>query len=101
MFVRFSSEPASKTSRREKARDSQFGKGGAVNQSAPKCPKCDGKMQEGFIVDSAANGFLVSSWHPEKPQDSFWYATKVDRKKLRAIETFRCEKCGYLESYAK
>ena len=81
--------------------DSQFGKGIAVNQPAPRCPKCDGEMQEGFIVDYAHGGVFVSSWHPEKPQDSIWRRTKVDRQKLLVIETLRCEKCGYLESYAK
>ena len=66
-----------------------------------KCPKCEGEMQEGFILDESHGGHLVSRWVAGKPEASFWMGTKVDGKELRHIQSFRCTNCGYLESYAR
>jgi predicted nucleic-acid-binding Zn-ribbon protein len=67
-----------------------------------KCPKCDGEMQEGFILDSAhGHSRLVLRWVVGKPEPSFWTGTKVAGKEQHPVQSFRCAKCGYLESYAK
>jgi len=66
-----------------------------------KCPKCDGEMQEGFILDWTEGGRLASSWVAGKPEASFWMGTKIDGKEQHHIQSFRCTKCGYLESYAR
>ena len=64
----------------------------------PKCSKCGSDMQEGFIVDKGYNCTTRPSWVAGKPQKS-WLGTEVDGKTQYPIQTFRCIKCGLLESY--
>lgn len=66
-----------------------------------KCPKCDGEMQEGFILDSSHGSRLVSRWIAGKPEVSFWVGMKIHDKEQHQTQSFRCTKCGYLESYAR
>jgi hypothetical protein len=59
-----------------------------------KCSKCQGEMKEGIIKgDNAYSG--AQKWGKEI---SSWMGTVKDGKD---IVTYRCDKCGYLESYAK
>ncbi len=59
-------------------------------------------MQEGFILDVSEGDRLVSSWVGGKPEASFWaLGAKIKGKEQYPIQSFRCTKCGYLESYAK
>lgn len=62
------------------------------------CPRCKGSMEEGFIIDLAGSGVAQSTWSEGPPESSFWQGKKV--KSARKISTYRCEGCGYLESYA-
>ena len=64
------------------------------------CPKCNGKMEQGFIVD-LAQGVYVSQWAPGAPKKSFWTKTKLPVKQMIPIGSFRCMDCGFLESYAR
>ena len=64
------------------------------------CPKCNGRMEEGFIPDYGYGEKHAAGWHPGTPNKK-WWGLKVDRKVMRRIESFRCTKCGYLENYAK
>jgi Domain of unknown function (DUF6487) len=66
----------------------------------PTCPKCDSQMDEGFIVDNTYGERLQSQWVEGKPQRSFWTGVKLAKDAKHPVATFRCEKCGYLESYA-
>ena len=66
-----------------------------------KCPKCDGEMQEGFILDESHGAHCVSRWVAGKPEGSFWTGTKVGDKEQHVIQSFRCTKCDCLESYAR
>jgi hypothetical protein len=65
-----------------------------------KCPKCAGKMVQGFVPDYSDASIFVSSWHEGKPRKSFWTVAKAPRIDGVSIGAFRCEKCGYLEFYA-
>jgi len=65
------------------------------------CPKCQGEMVQGFVVDYAHAGAVVSTWVEGPPKRSFWFGTKVPLEKSIPIGTFRCAACGYLESYAR
>ena len=58
-------------------------------------------MQEGFILDAAQNEHKVSRWIAGKPESSFWTGTKTKGKDQYRIQSFRCSRCGYLESYAR
>ena len=68
---------------------------------AHACPKCRGSMAEGFILDQAYGGRLVSGWVEGKPQKSFWVGVKLDGRKPVEIAAWRCTSCGFLENYAK
>lgn len=57
-------------------------------------------MEEGFIPDYSQHAVTVASWQEGEPQKSFWRGVKTDYENQIRIRTFRCVKCGYLESYA-
>ena len=65
------------------------------------CPKCRGSMTEGFVIDNAHGGRMVSTWLEGAPAKSIWLGVKLDGKKPIEITTLRCASCGFLESYAK
>ena len=66
------------------------------------CPKCDGPMEAGFILDkSHMNVPTVSEWLEGEPEVSFWSGLKTKNRERLAITTYRCERCGFLESYAR
>jgi hypothetical protein len=43
---------------------------------------------------------LVARWVAGKPEKSRWTGTKLKGKEHHLIHSFRCIRCGYLESYA-
>jgi DNA gyrase inhibitor GyrI len=65
------------------------------------CPKCSGKMQQGFIIDRLDAVRQVSTWVEGSPEKSFWMGLSLKGRKTIETQTFRCDKCGFLESYAK
>lgn len=65
-----------------------------------KCPKCGGRMVEGFVLDQSHGARLVSSWVSGKPEPAFWTGTKIRGREQFKIRSFRCVYCGFLESYA-
>ena len=68
--------------------------------SERQCPKCKGRMVQGFIPDYSEGSILVGSWHEGPPRKSFWGNTKAPLSGGTPIGAFRCEGCGYLEYYA-
>ena len=73
-----------------------------MSAETTRCPKCNGEMVQGFIVDHHAGGKrLVSNWVAGPPQKSFWHSTDVPADKCIPVGTFRCSACGFLESYAR
>ena len=73
-----------------------------MSAETTRCPKCNGEMVQGFIVDHHAGGKrLVSNWVEGAPEKSFWVVTKVPADKCIPVGTFRCSGCGFLESYAQ
>ncbi len=65
------------------------------------CPKCGGAMENGFLVDHTYGSVAPSEWAEGEPKSSFWTGTKMAGRKIRRVETLRCVRCGYLESYAR
>ena len=65
-----------------------------------QCPKCASAMAEGFVVDHTHGGASVSAWVEGEPRKSFWTGLKLGGKTPVDIQTWRCRRCGYLESYA-
>ena len=72
-----------------------------MSESNLNCPKCSAPMEEGFVVDHTYGASVPSNWVEGEPVKSFWQGTKLSGKKQYRVETYRCVRCGYLESYAK
>jgi hypothetical protein len=72
-----------------------------MGHTPERCPKCNGQMEQGFIQDMTYGARLVSQWARGAPVKSFWSGTKLADDKLIPIGVFRCESCGFLESYAR
>ena len=74
------------------------------NEPEKRCPKCDGEMVQGFLIDRgpgpSGTAIQVAHWIEGPPKKSFWMGTKVDGNAI-PIGTFCCSSCGFLESYAQ
>ena len=68
-------------------------------ETASRCPKCQGQMVQGFIIDQTFGGVHISYWFEGAPRKS-WTGTKIDKGAIVPVAVYRCESCGYLESYA-
>lgn len=64
------------------------------------CPKCQGSMVEGFLVDTTHGGHKIGVWAEGVPEKSFWTGVKLRGKKKYSIQSWRCGRCGFLENYA-
>jgi hypothetical protein len=71
-----------------------------MSNASQNCPKCNGQMEQGFVLDKGLNMQYVSQWAAGPPQKSFWLGTSPPDN-LIPIGAFRCASCGYLESYAR
>jgi hypothetical protein len=65
------------------------------------CPKCEGKMEEGYIPDATYGGLLTPSWVEGAPEKSTWRRLKTKGKRQLPVAAFRCTACGFLEFYAR
>jgi len=66
----------------------------------PTCPKCSGRMEDGFTLDHTHGEKLQAAWVEGPPKHSFWTGLRAPRAIQHPITTYRCTGCGYLESYA-
>ncbi|PCJ56943.1 MAG: hypothetical protein COA79_17550 [Planctomycetota bacterium] len=71
------------------------------------CPKCEGQMQKGFLVDRThknpvAEHCIQQEWVEGDPdqKSSVMGGLKISTKTCLKTISYRCVKCGYLESYA-
>ena len=70
-------------------------------QPVSDCPKCGGRMVEGFVIDEGYGTAHVSTWQEGEPRRSIWTGVKKSREDQAKVTTWRCGRCGYLESYAR
>ena len=66
-----------------------------------RCMKCGGPMEEGFVRDLTHGGTAQAAWVGGKPQRSFWMGIVTKGRDQFPVVAYRCEGCGYLESYAR
>lgn len=64
------------------------------------CPKCGSSMAAGFVPDQVYGYFDVGKWVAGSPEKSIWTGLKMRGRDQIKIVTYRCSRCGYLESYA-
>ena len=69
--------------------------------SSPRCSKCGGAMELGFLLDPG-HGIVVHqlAWIEGTPAVGYSGVRTVGRRTLRCV-TLRCEACGFFESYAE
>jgi len=73
-----------------------------MDHPAPACPTCAATMEEGYIPDLAnSNTPSVPKWTEGQPERSFWWGLNLRNRERLAITTYRCPKCGLLQSYAR
>jgi len=65
-----------------------------------KCPKCKVDMEEGYILDKGGSEQLQSRWVEGEPGKTSWFGVKTSGKEILQVTTYRCRRCGFLESYA-
>ena len=69
--------------------------------SAPsECARCGGTMEPGFILDEGYGKIGPEKWVEGTPQFSIWTGLKLRGKDRLQVTSYRCRRCGYLESYA-
>jgi len=57
-------------------------------------------MEAGFVVDEGYGTHTVAKWIGGEPVRSIWTGLKLRGKEKLDVTTYRCRRCGYLESYA-
>jgi hypothetical protein len=57
-------------------------------------------MEPGFIVDEGYGTRAVAKWVAGEPEKSIWTGLKLRGKTKLDVASYRCRRCGYLESYA-
>lgn len=64
----------------------------------PQCPKCNGAMMTGFLIDFSSARF-VPHWAAGTAQNSFWGGLKKPELTF-PVGAYRCSDFGYLELYS-
>jgi len=57
-------------------------------------------MTEGFVLDKTHGSVGVSRWVEGEAEMSVWTGVKLAGRPQSRISTWRCGRCGFLESYA-
>ena len=67
------------------------------------CSRCGGRMDAGFLLDRRkySSPQSTAQWVEGILEWSIWTGIKTKGREHYLVVTFRCEGCGYLESYAR
>ena len=59
-------------------------------------------MEPGFLLDKSHGDEYVNApeWAEGEAEPAFWTGLKLRGRERHRVVTFRCESCGFLESYA-
>lgn len=69
---------------------------------APDCPACRTPMEEGFMIDHGDHSTPAQSVWAEGPAiRSWWRGLDLKGKTQIPAVTYRCPRCGLLQSYAR
>ncbi|WP_435018721.1 hypothetical protein TA3x_000706 [Tundrisphaera sp. TA3] len=69
--------------------------------TTPKCMKCSGAMEEGYILEATNGAEGVATWIRGAPERLGWRGLNTGGKARMEVASFRCVSCGFLESYAR
>lgn len=65
-----------------------------------KCSKCQGTMTEGFLADTTRSAINAGQWIEGFEEKSIWGGVKLRGKNKYNVQSWRCQRCGFLENYA-
>lgn len=65
----------------------------------PDCLRCQAKMEIGFMIDRTDSGMCESLWSRGLPEKGWFGSLKLNSRECFPVRTYRCPRCGYLESY--
>jgi hypothetical protein len=65
-----------------------------------RCDRCGGSQQEGFLLDSSHNAVRVGHWAEGVPEYWILRVLKMRGRRKLPIQSWRCMRCGKLESFA-
>jgi len=65
-----------------------------------ECIRCHAQMEVGYMLDANRAGYMQQNWSAGEPKPSFWMGLKLAKDQVLPVTTFKCPRCGYLESYA-
>jgi hypothetical protein len=68
--------------------------------NAVECIRCHAQMEVGYMLDANHSGYQQQNWYPGEPTPSVWMGLKLAKDQVLPVSTFKCQSCGYLESYA-
>ena len=72
-----------------------------MSSALTECPRCKGPMEPGLVIDHTGQGSVTElQWMEGDAVRSFWTGIKTKGRHRFHVITYRCQKCGYLESYA-
>ena len=57
-------------------------------------------MEAGFIIDESYGMRTVANWIEGVAEKSIWTGLKLKGRRKLPAETWRCTRCGWLDSYA-
>jgi hypothetical protein len=59
-------------------------------------------MKPGFVLDHTHHSTAAQQhWVEGEPERSFWFGLKTKGRQKLPVRTYRCDRCGCLESYAR
>jgi len=65
------------------------------------CLRCGGLLERGYVADKAHYSVPdTQQWVEGAPEHSFWQGLKMKDRDVLPVMTYRCKRCGFLESYA-
>lgn len=65
-----------------------------------RCSRCGGPQKEGFLLDCSQNVFRVGHWAEGAPAYWILRILKMRGRRKLPMQSWRCTKCGLLETYA-
>jgi hypothetical protein len=63
------------------------------------CERCGGSMEQGFVLDESYGRRIAAKWVEGVAQYWLWNLRLGGKRQLE-IASYRCRRCGFLESYA-
>jgi hypothetical protein len=72
-----------------------------VQEQPPLCPQCAEPMEHGHIVDHGYGAIYPIAWVAGAVEWSRWVGMKLKGKTKMPVTTFRCPRCGRLDSFAR